>query len=140
MNNRFSLKTSVLLILAGIIGFACLGVLFVFNPSEHGFFPQCVFHQMTGWNCPGCGALRATHQLLHGHVATAFRLNPLLVIAIPIVIIFVMRMAIRKWRSKSSACSIQPFWIWSSVAVFVLFGVARNLPFPPFAWMTQLPH
>lgn len=29
--------------------------------------------------CPGCGSQRAIHQLLHGHIAEAFKLNALLI-------------------------------------------------------------
>ena len=39
------------------------------NPYESGAFPSCIFYQATGWYCPGCGGLRATHELLHGDVA-----------------------------------------------------------------------
>ncbi|MGA3284708.1 MAG: DUF2752 domain-containing protein, partial [Verrucomicrobiota bacterium] len=36
-------------------------VLFFFNPSTHGFYPVCLFHKLTGWNCPGCGGTRAAY-------------------------------------------------------------------------------
>src|ERR1035437_4948003 len=40
-------------------------VLFFFDPAKHGFYPICLFHSLTGLNCPGCGATRAAYQLLH---------------------------------------------------------------------------
>ena len=33
-------------------------VLFFFNPSQYGFYPVCLFHELTGLNCPGCGGRR----------------------------------------------------------------------------------
>ncbi|MEO5717041.1 MAG: DUF2752 domain-containing protein, partial [Chthoniobacterales bacterium] len=39
--------------------------------------PQCVFHRLTGFPCPTCGATRAAFQFLHGHFADSFFLNPL---------------------------------------------------------------
>src|SRR5687767_9946485 len=51
--------------------------LFVFEPGRSGFFPICPFRFLTGFTCPGCGTTRALHQILHGHILTAFTLNPL---------------------------------------------------------------
>ena len=37
------------------------------DPHRPGFaFPACPFKLLTGWNCPACGGLRMTHDLLHG--------------------------------------------------------------------------
>src|ERR1700730_11233149 len=58
-------------------------VLFCFNPSEYRFYPVCLFHSYTGLLCPGCGSLRALHQLVHGHVIAALRFNILLISALP---------------------------------------------------------
>src|SRR5580693_9291812 len=38
----------------------------LFDPATSGIFPPCPFRYLTGWYCPGCGSLRAIHQLLHG--------------------------------------------------------------------------
>ncbi len=56
---------------------------FVFDPAEHVVFPKCPFKMLTGWDCPGCGSQRAIHALLHGDVLSAFRLNALMVLAVP---------------------------------------------------------
>ena len=42
-------------------------------------FPKCPFRSLTGFLCPGCGSQRGIHQLLHGHMAEAFKLNALLI-------------------------------------------------------------
>jgi hypothetical protein len=52
-------------------------LLFFFNPAETRFYPRCMMKAVSGLDCPGCGGLRATHQLLHGNVREAFALNPL---------------------------------------------------------------
>ena len=38
------------------------------------------FHAMTGLWCPGCGGLRAVHDLTHGHLVTALHENALVVL------------------------------------------------------------
>src|SRR3954447_20165 len=70
----------LLLIPAVFIG---LAVLYWFNPAQFGFYPRCALYETTGLLCPGCGSLRAIHQLLHGHLAAAFQLNALLVLGLP---------------------------------------------------------
>ena len=57
-------------------------VLYFFNPSTHGFYPVCEFHQLTGLNCPGCGGTRAVYQLLHGHLLRALEDNALVVLSL----------------------------------------------------------
>ena len=57
-------------------------VLFFFNPAQHGFYPICLFHALTGLNCPGCGGTRAAYQLLHGHLLRALQDNALFVLSL----------------------------------------------------------
>ena len=107
-------------------------VLFAFNPVEHGFFPRCYVRAITGWDCPGCGGLRAAHQLLHGRVGEAFALNPLLVLALPLAAYFAARFLVEKFLGRKLP---QPFrgmiWLWLALGVVVVFGVVRNLPWWP---------
>jgi len=65
----------------GVLGAGA--VLYWFDPASHGFYPRCLFHEWTGLHCPGCGSLRALHQLSHGHLGAAFGSNPLLILALP---------------------------------------------------------
>lgn len=39
--------------------------------------PACVFHQWTGWACPGCGSTRCLRLALAGAFGEAIRINPL---------------------------------------------------------------
>jgi len=119
-------STVAWLLVAGVaLAFAC--VLFLFNPQEHGFYPFCLFHRVTGLLCPGCGCLRATHELLHGNLAMAFRLNPLYVIALPLIIYALWRSVTARKRNQI-AIPPHPWTIWGCMTVIILFGILRNLP------------
>ena len=112
-------------------------ILFAFNPEEHSFYPTCFFHKTTGLLCPGCGALRAAHQLLHGHLAAAFHFNALLVLSLPLLGWCFGRLAVRKLRNEPVTVAIRPAWLWSGLAAVVAFGILRNLPLAPLAWLAH---
>ena len=106
----------------------CCALLFFFNPAQHSFYPRCAFYQMTGWQCPGCGGLRAAHQLLHGQVVEALRLNALAVLALPLAGWIL-------WRNWArGGARVQARWVWLGLVALLLFGVVRNLP--GFAWLS----
>ena len=112
-------------------------IFFFFDPVRHSFYPTCLLHKVTGLSCPGCGGLRALHQLTHGNIVTAFQCNPLFIALLP----FVLFLGIR-WLTRSpQACDshpvlFRPAILWTLLAVTVLFTILRNLPWPAFAWMS----
>jgi hypothetical protein len=112
---------------------AVASYVYLFEPGKAGFFPACPFHTLTGLNCPGCGTTRALRQLLHGNVLAAFKLNPLTMSTLPVlvgVLVLFTRSAIT--GQPVAAVSLPPKLIW--VWMFVVFGfwVFRNTPLYPF--------
>lgn len=110
-------------------------ILFLFNPAQSGFYPICVFHKSTGLLCPGCGSLRALHQLLHGHVAAATHFNALLVLSLPVGGWFSGKFVSAKLRNQPFSFDLPPAALWCGLVVLLLFGVLRNLPFAQQAWL-----
>ena len=110
-------------------------VLFFFNPVNYAFYPFCTFYRTTGLLCPGCGSLRALHHLLHGHLAEALRFNLLLVLSVPLVMLYAQRLVLQRWGGETRPFVIRPVWLWCGLAVTILFGVLRNLPFAYLAWL-----
>ncbi len=116
--------------LLAISGAGGAAVLFLFDPSRNSFYPLCMFHRLTGWNCPGCGGLRATHQLLHGHISEALRFNALVVLAVPVLLTLGLRwLWVRVRGRRVPPKPLATFWIWLLLAVMLGFGLVRNLPF-----------
>lgn len=110
-------------------------VLFLFNPAQHSFYPFCFFHRTTGLLCPGCGSLRALHQMLHGHFVAALRFNALLVASLPAAGWFFGRFAMRKFKNQPVPAVFPAAWLWFALAVTLAFGILRNLPFARSAWL-----
>jgi len=104
-------------------------ILFWFDPSQYAFYPHCIFHQVTGYLCPGCGSLRAMHQLLHGNLASAWRFNALLVSSLPLLSLWLV---VILWRMHVHGRVLAQFrlaWLWTGLAAILLFGILRNLSF-----------
>ena len=120
-----------------VLGVLAVGVLYFFDPAQWRFYPPCLFHRLTGLNCPGCGGLRALHQLAHGHLAHALQLNPLLILSLPFLFWLLGRFALgRGARRPAPIAPAQAAWPWILLSAVVLFGVMRNLPFSPFTYLS----
>ena len=108
---------------------AALIMLHFFDPATSNLFPPCPLRYLTGWYCPGCGSLRAIHQLLHGNLHAAWALNPLTVLLLPFLVYGTASYVLFELSGKHLPRLFLPaVWIRSLCGVIILFGIARNLP------------
>ncbi len=108
---------------------AALAVLATIDPNEPGHYPMCPLLATTGLYCPGCGSLRAVHDLLHGDLHGALARNPLTVLAVPVLLIAWLGWARRSTgRRAPHPTSLPPAAVWGVLVVVVGFWVLRNLP------------
>ncbi|MGV9802774.1 DUF2752 domain-containing protein [Mycobacterium sp. NPDC003449] len=93
------------------------------DPHRPGFlFPPCLFKAATGWDCPACGGLRMTHDLLHGDIGAAVTDNAFALIGLPLLALWVLG----RWRAGRP-----PFPLPAVVTIVVAvlgWTVVRNLP------------
>lgn len=105
----------------------------VFDPATSGVFPPCPVRYFTGWYCPGCGSLRALHQLLHGNLQAAWAMNPLAVLLLPFLAYGLASFALFQIRGQGLPQPfLRPAWIRALCVAIILFGIARNLSLYPF--------
>lgn len=118
---------------AATAGTAAATVLFRYDPAKFGFYPRCLLFVYTGIYCPGCGALRAMHQLVHGNLLGALDYNPLLVLASPFLVYWVLAHALRLTTGRGLPIPYVPGRVgWAIAGTVISFMVLRNLPFAPF--------
>lgn len=92
-----------------------------------GFFPRCLFHTLTGLQCPGCGTQRAIHALLHADIPTAWHHNALLFILLPIIALIILaESAPRRFPRLHAALTSTPA-IFFILALITLWTIIRNL-------------
>jgi hypothetical protein len=107
---------------------AATGLVAAVDPHEGGHYPGCPFLALTGLYCPLCGGLRAVHDLTRLDVVDALARNPLVVLALPVVMLFWFRWVRRTLTGQGRPRSLPSWWGWAVLAVLAVFWVARNLP------------
>lgn len=117
----------------GFLVCAAIATLHFFDPATSSVFPPCPLRYLTGWYCPGCGSLRALHQLLHGNLRAAWAFNPLTVLLLPFLAYGTTSYALFELRGRYLPRLFLPaVWIRALCAAIILFGIARNIPLHPF--------
>lgn len=117
---------------------AALGTVYVaaVDPNQPGHYPLCPTYALAGIYCPGCGMLRATHELAHLDLVGAFARNPL---ALPLYVglaLLFARWVLARWRGEQLRWD-PPTWLPAVLGVgFVLYTVARNIP--GWAWLSPV--
>ncbi len=114
-----------ILIIAALLVFG--GIYYALDPSASSVFPRCTFLSLTGYKCPGCGSQRAIHSLLHGDVATAFRHNALLFIAVPWIGLCAYAESRRTRNPRLYARLNAPLLIWLFMAIILIWWLLRNI-------------
>lgn len=113
---------------AGLIGTGvalagALAYIGLADPHRPGFlFPACPFKALTGLDCPACGGLRMTHDLLNGDLAAAVVDNVFLLVALPALAVWL----VVRWRR---GLALMPTAATVTVVVAaVAWTVMRNWP------------
>lgn len=74
-------------LIAGAAGLTGCVLVFAVDPNEPGHYPVCPTRALLGIDCPGCGLMRGTHDLLHGNLAGAVDHNLLIPVLVPLVLL-----------------------------------------------------
>ena len=118
------------LLLSAVIAAAAgaVTILLIFDPAQCRWLPKCVFYELSGIYCPGCGATRALYAALHGEVMRSLRCNVML---FPLLI----TAALLLWRPQ---WALKPLVAWSIAFAVIGFVLLRNLPWYPFTLLVPM--
>lgn len=114
---------------AAFLAASALLYLYLTGEGEGAGIP-CMFHQITGLYCSGCGSSRALRSILHLDFYQALRYNALFTLGLPLLAVYFGSLAISYIRFGKDKISgripMTPIWIFIGIAV--LFGILRNIP------------
>ncbi|MDP7657309.1 MAG: DUF2752 domain-containing protein, partial [Roseibacillus sp.] len=134
---RGTVKQRLGLVLAlGVLGLLGLCYIQRNDPEAGGsYFPRCMFREITGLHCAGCGGTRATHALTNLEAGVAFRKNPLLVILLPFLVVGVV-LESAAWvigeGYRGPRVRLPGQLAWSLPVIIIGFCILRNIPGWPF--------
>jgi Protein of unknown function (DUF2752) len=117
-----------------VIG-AGLAYLYTFDPNEPGHYPACPTKALFGVDCPGCGAARCLHALLHGDLGRAVDHNVFLVAVLPLLVGFTAYWAWGRFVHPVRHDRLPMAVAWGFAALALGFAVARNLPWEPLTYL-----
>lgn len=105
-----------------------LGCAYLLIYLKFGFAIPCVFHLITGLQCPGCGTTRMIASLARLDFRSAWHYNPVVLAMSPMIVYIIVKDTVQ-WikygRTKSS--KIENYIECAMVAALVIFGIVRNI-------------
>lgn len=135
LKNGF-LPASVIVVSGLLLIAAVLYIYTVYDPSESVLFPKCIFHSLTGLDCPGCGSQRAIHSLLHGHISEAWHYNALMTASLPYILLWVILKSVdavaphsgpAEYAGKALDILYHGKAVTAVAVIVLLFWIVRNV-------------
>ncbi|GAA4472320.1 DUF2752 domain-containing protein [Rhodococcus olei] len=121
----------------GAVALAGAATLHLRDPHRPGAYGLCPFHALTGLWCPGCGGLRAIHDLTDGDVVASLSSNLFVAPLAFVLVVAWLAWVRRRWRDPATGrpggadgrmiVLTRPFTTAVLVALAV-FTVLRNTP------------
>ena len=87
----------------------------------------CLFHELTGLQCAGCGATRMFVSIARFDFVSAFKYNPYLFLNGPFLLIFLFFSEVKYIRTGNSDMGKWMIFIWVDIALSLVFGIVRNI-------------
>lgn len=105
-----------------------MGVVYFWWVRSTGIGIPCLFRQITGWRCPGCGTTTLLVYISHGNFRGAQAANPFVFYTLPFLVSeLVFTGCLARKRKKSPGWNRALLILYC--AAFLVFGVLRNIPF-----------
>lgn len=114
-------------IIAAVILLAAVLAIYALVDPESPYMPRCMFKMLTGYDCPGCGAQRSLHALLHGHPGEAWSYNPAIFVLLPLLGLYGAVELLRLPARRLRPVLYHPLTLYLLAAAITGWWIARNL-------------
>lgn len=113
-----------------LIGIMVIFILGLYSMYYLNIGIPCVYYELSGLYCPGCGMTRATFSLLQFDFYQAIRYNAFSIVIIPLIVLYAIG-GLYAWLLNKTNFMYNkiPSIIWVIfILVLLLYGVLRNIP------------
>ena len=119
-----AVQKKILIIYGAILG---AGMLYAFLILHTPFRIPCLFREVTGLQCPGCGTSRMALALMRFDIPAAFAYNPIAFFSFPAwFLISICAFVGRPKALRSSKNLLRILYI--NIVIYMIFAIFRNLP------------
>lgn len=116
-------RKRILIIYAVVIGIGALYTVLIYTT---GFGIPCLFNQITGLQCPGCGTSRMALAVMRFDFADGFMYNPVAFVTVPVWVLISIGCYIGHPASlRQGKVLLRIFYV--NVEAYIVFGIVRNL-------------
>ena len=112
-----------------LLKLAAIGAVYALAVSRMGFGIPCIFHLLTGLQCPGCGVTRMCLALLHLDLEAAYSYNAGVLLAMPVLLglaVWYLADYIRYGSRPQPFLTKRNILCLALVVYLIGFGVIRN--------------
>ena len=110
-----------------------IGILYALIFLKYGIGIPCIFHELTGLYCPGCGISRAIVSLIKLDFYQALRYNLLIFFLIPYICIYFFLKYIIKGKKEL------PEWsLYLLLVIIIVYFIFRNIPYFSYLAPTKI--
>lgn len=122
---------NVLYIIGGVM-IALLAVIvlvFKLRPELYRHLPLCLFQQLTGFYCPGCGGTRAMTRLLSGRLLSSLVLHPLVPYTATVGGWFMLSQTIQRLSRGRIAIGMRyrDVYLWIALGIVAVNFLVKNI-------------
>ena len=107
-----------------ILGIAAAYLIFVLCT---GLGIPCLFYEITGLKCPGCGISKMFISLIKLDVVSAFWHNPFLFITGPFLVAYLAVSEVKYVRTGNNDMGKWEIFLWVEIALVLTYAVLRNI-------------
>lgn len=113
-----------------ILSFVILlfGAIYYIFVTTTGYAVPCFVKSVTGLYCPSCGLTRMCLAILKLDFRLAFKENAFLMTAIPVWLVIVFFYHTKLIKKLYHNIQIIKILLIISIALFIIFGILRNIP------------
>ncbi|MCD7824138.1 MAG: DUF2752 domain-containing protein [Oscillospiraceae bacterium] len=92
------------------------------------FIHPCLFNQLTGYYCPGCGGTRAVISLLHINIIQSFIYHPFVPYVAIIAAIFMVSYTVSIIsKGRIAYFRLRPIYFYISIALILINFAVKNI-------------
>ncbi len=124
------MKNRAIKVIKYILIILIIGITYGLFVMHTGIGFPCIINLITGYKCPGCGISRMCIALMKLDANTAYNYNKVLFLLLPVLLaVFAFQLYKYIRYDNLKLTKVQSAILYIAVALLIIWGIIRNIPF-----------